>query len=61
MRKMAIADMLIAIKMLDRELEKFPDMSFKDALNEYNNTWYDGKLTETDLLEIEKLWFDTLL
>ena len=43
-----------AVKMIQREMEKFPEMTFREAFKEYNDMWFNGELTIEDQAKILK-------
>ena len=45
-----------AVKMIRREREKFPNELLETLIHEYNNDWFDGTLTTSDLRKIESAY-----
>ena len=51
-----LLDVQTAVKMIRREREKFPNELLEVLIREYNNDWFDGTLTTSDIRKIESAY-----
>ena len=51
-----LLDVQTAVKLIRREREKFPNELLEVLIREYNNDWFDGTLTTSDIRKIESAY-----